>query len=456
MFYLPNGSGSIGGIKLVTGRNLSTAVDPGMVTLDDRQAGLSKTLVGVIGALPFIYAFNIMFFVPEGDEFFRWTLLPSILIGLYQRYASGIWALDRYRQIFWPLVCYTVVLVALHLFQGGYESTAKSFLFICLYFYFAQPFALKVGWIVYLPLFSAAELLMLSLYQVHIEGLTRVGGFTNPLFLAMFGFCVMLLNLYLAEKMHGRFMRYLYFIAAVASLYVVMLTLSRGIILAIVPVFVLYVAFVLAKLRFGPARLPQLAVFLLAMTAVLVTSNAAMQRFSLGVHNFNQNTSDNGVDLAHQANSVGFRLMMWDFSLAAVANDPVLGLGKDRFEEEKKAFVDAGRVHSSMQALFLTTHAHNQYIQELVMRGLLGLFALLALFAFHLNQARLLIAENRWVGYALVSIVLSFMVFGLTEVSLKHEYKVVTYFMSILLMLNALQTCRTEKKMCSVDSESAR
>ncbi|MCW8893020.1 MAG: hypothetical protein OQL18_06850, partial [Deltaproteobacteria bacterium] len=86
---------------------------------------------------------------------------------------------------------------------------------------------------------------------------------------------------------------------------------------------------------------------------------------------------------------------------------------------------------------FKKGHVHNQYLQELVMRGLLGVFALLALLFVPSKEGLRRIKENQWSGYAIISLSIAFATFCLTEAALKHPHKIYVYlfFMTFLFLL---------------------
>ena len=74
------------------------------------------------------------------------------------------------------------------------------------------------------------------------------------------------------------------------------------------------------------------------------------------------------------------------------------------------------------------------------MRGIPGLLAMTLLFVVILRMGYRLRDREPWAAYAMISLVLAFLVFGLTEVTLKHPYKIYTLLMlSFSLHLMSLQ-----------------
>jgi O-antigen ligase len=134
--------------------------------------------------------------------------------------------------------------------------------------------------------------------------------------------------------------------------------------------------------------------------------------------------------------SVGVRLVEWDFSRLVFKESPIWGLGRKGAERAKERYVREG-ISPPALLMFKKGHVHNQYLQELVMRGLIGVFALIALLFVPLKQGMRRAKENDWTGYAIISLSIAFATFCLTETSLKHPYKIYVYllFMAFLYLL---------------------
>ena len=75
--------------------------------------------------------------------------------------------------------------------------------------------------------------------------------------------------------------------------------------------------------------------------------------------------------------SVGARFDMWKSALLMAQQKPILGWGIQGAAEERKKMAEQGII-STYAGQF--GHAHNQYLDDLSKRGVLGLFTLLAIF----------------------------------------------------------------------------
>ncbi len=387
---------------------------------------------------PLVYALNLLFFVPQGDDLLRWTLLPAVILGLYVRRRDGNWRIGGLKPLLVPLLVYVGVLLAAYLALGGFASTVRAFVFVCLFLYLAAPLLQPAPWLRYAVMLSGVQLAAFAAYQHHVDGIERIGGFTNPLFFAMFAFSVGSLNLFLSTTATARWSRIGFLTAMLGAFYAVALTQSRGIAIAVVvvvPLFIACVARQSARRRHAAGYMAVVAALLLTVLAV----GGITERFRLGQENLQVAGESAQSSLADQKNSVGFRLMMWRFAVDRYLQHPLFGLGKQGFEDARADYVQQGAVHPAMHELFIVAHTHNQYLQELVMRGIPGLAALLFLFCSWLALSSDLAQQARWAGFALAGLVLGFAVFGLTEVTLKHPYKIYTL---VFLVLTIYQMVR--------------
>ena len=147
--------------------------------------------------------------------------------------------------------------------------------------------------------------------------------------------------------------------------------------------------------------------------------------------------------------SVGQRLDHWQLAWHMGLAKPLLGWGEAGYATEKARRVALGQAHPAILAY---GHTHNELLDQFVKRGLVGVGGLLVLYLVPLalfwprRRVRPNTAdpgelhENdtclRLIG---VSVPLSFMGFGLTQVFFAHYNGVVIYLDLVILVLGALQ-----------------
>ena len=143
------------------------------------------------------------------------------------------------------------------------------------------------------------------------------------------------------------------------------------------------------------------------------------------------------------ANSIGQRLAHWQLAWQLGREKPLLGWGTAGYDQEKWARAERGEV-----AVYVTqfNHAHNELIDTFARRGVVGVLALLALCAaplaiFWPSRRRALRCKTgavrdddlalRMLG---VTLVLSYVGFGLTQVFFAHNSGNLFYLFMVAIL----------------------
>jgi len=146
-----------------------------------------------------------------------------------------------------------------------------------------------------------------------------------------------------------------------------------------------------------------------------------------------------------QNSSVGSRLAMWKFAINKVGDAPWLGQGMNGWIELRDQGVAKGELHP-----FITNfgHVHNEYLDVLLKRGLVGLGLLLMLYLgpmvlFFRPYLKATNSEVKSLALAGMVIPMMYMDFGLTQVFLSHNsgrMVLVSLWMCVAaLLLNATE-----------------
>jgi O-antigen ligase len=146
--------------------------------------------------------------------------------------------------------------------------------------------------------------------------------------------------------------------------------------------------------------------------------------------------------------SVGLRLDMWREAINQFASNPIHGIGLRQFQKENVRALETGRIE--LQAIRKFDHAHNQYLDTLASGGLLGVLALALVFGgpllFFLKAWR---DDQGQLAFAGIWVVLAFLVFGLTEVTLFHKRTLYVYGSLVAIIGGMLIAGNTEKQQAS-------
>lgn len=120
--------------------------------------------------------------------------------------------------------------------------------------------------------------------------------------------------------------------------------------------------------------------------------------------------------------SSGARLEMWRMGWIIAAEHPWIGWGKAGYMQRNAELIQAGAVGA---VTGLHSHLHNEFLDALVKRGVLGLAATLALFlmplALFARRAQHPDAQARPYAIGGVLLCVSYIVFGLTQAFLTHN-----------------------------------
>ncbi|TFH86527.1 O-antigen ligase family protein [Billgrantia azerbaijanica] len=136
----------------------------------------------------------------------------------------------------------------------------------------------------------------------------------------------------------------------------------------------------------------------------------------------------NYVSGESRTSSVGARFEMWKGASRLILEKPLTGWGDNGYQQGMQGLADAGVINP-----FVTRygHAHNEFIDALAKRGVIGLAVLLALylvpmtlFAQHLSAANL---EHRSLAVAGVLLSVAYIDFGLSQVFLAHNSGVMMF-----------------------------
>jgi O-antigen ligase len=145
-----------------------------------------------------------------------------------------------------------------------------------------------------------------------------------------------------------------------------------------------------------------------------------------------------------RATSVGFRFELWKASVFMFIENPFLGVGgTSGFTASLKEQAALLRIHPMTAQI---THAHNDFIDTLAKRGLLGGIALLLIF---IVPARLFVSRLREgsrvqkpFAMAGLMLILGYLVFSMTENIFFHRTSATYYIFSVVFLYASIMTIR--------------
>ncbi len=156
-------------------------------------------------------------------------------------------------------------------------------------------------------------------------------------------------------------------------------------------------------------------------------------RVAVAVHEIQQYEQDN------RYSSLGIRFELWKNALITFKASPLVGVGEPERYTLQKMHADQGHIDKKVAYKFLS-HAHNQYLEDLSIRGLIGLIALLALFFMpvKLTMAKINLksAEECLYGQLMVVHILSFMTYQLSQAMFSHNSGTIFFALMTIILFS--------------------
>lgn len=380
-------------------------------------------------------------------------VLPSgYSLGAFLLVIAGIFALASGRASFafdWIfMACAIMAIYALSfLFEGFWRGEGirdfdrpSRFLLAILAFYAVKQARIQIGSLWIGAAVGAIGAAVFSIWQVLIMSESRAGGSTM---IIQFGNISLVLGILsavgLGWALRHPFRRFAYtaLIAsgALSGVLASLLSGTRGGWLALPAIIA-----VMVYEKFINQR-PLRAFFygLLLLIAVLVVFSALPQtgvqsRIDNAVHGLSEY-----LETREPEGNLGSRLEMWRGAWVLFTEKPLLGWGEIGYVNGMLSLSSEGVIHSYVANF---THAHNEFLNTLAKRGLVGVAILLPLFlvpalVFYRGLGSPS-ADHNDVALAGLLLVTMFSIFGLTQVSFNHNSGVMIYAFYLAVLLGAL------------------
>lgn len=135
--------------------------------------------------------------------------------------------------------------------------------------------------------------------------------------------------------------------------------------------------------------------------------------------------------------SLGYRFEFWKSAIDSFVKKPIFGWGNNGVRVSQEQQYKSGLI--TKEAYDFHGHAHNQFLDEMAKRGIIGLGALFALFLFPLTTFKKQLttaasAEAKTLAACGIVLVLSTIDYGLSQAFLNHNSGIVFYCLSVILI----------------------
>lgn len=287
-----------------------------------------------------------------------------------------------------------------------------------------------------------------AVWQIHVEGAPRASGFptkhTNAIQWGNIALLLATMLMVQALSLRKRFgwpVQLLAAVAVLAGLHASVLSQSRGGWLALLLAIPLGLVLLC---QIDRRALGKVVLGLVVLLALVTALNYRVVAERMHIMEKEVKTYDAQGDAS---SSVGQRMEHWRFAVDMIQEKPLLGWGFGQYMEQKAARVAAGKYRPSIVEY---KFVHNEVLDVLVKRGVIGLLALLAFYAIPIwmfwptreRMARHADAVVRAQVLALrlsgLSIPVLYIGFGLTQVFFAHNSGIMFYLFMVIVTWAAL------------------
>jgi len=389
---------------------------------------ISKSVISMerfallIFSFTLIFAFSGMFFFTDGKTYLSNLIVVASIIGMVSFYIHRYPVGFKNRYIIWILLSYAIYLFVNRQVHGDQYGIMRAILYV-ICFAFLMPrhvFLLKSG--CYGVILGGFGLGAISIWQ-YSHGVVRVEGFTNAIIFSQAAMTLAILNFWFSVSFsENRLEKWFHIISALFSLGALYLSQSRGVWLAFMVVITCLLLF---KIKARPLKYISITLgLLLAFGMLCLNSSIVKNRIDSGLSDVVN--MENG----NYSTSLGLRAVAWESAWLGFIDSPLIGVGTEGFDALKQEQVKQGLVPQALLNPELA-HAHNQYLQTLVIRGGIGFIFLLGI----LILPAIFFAKEMGFVSAGVFIPISFAVGAVFDVPFEHQSMMYLYSLSLILIL---------------------
>lgn len=362
-----------------------------------------------------------LFLVPSGQHYLSKILVLSSIVGVINYFGGqGDNVGVAEKKLYLCVLIYIVVIGISRLVHDDDSWIIRNSLYVLVFFLVMPRERVLVESFKLGAFFGGITIGLLSIWQFN-NGMLRAEGFTNAILFAQGALILAILNAYFAQESSNILTRYGYFIGSMFAILAIYLSQSRGVWLALT-VVVIY--FIFIKAIKNPVKYLLWLLILSCLLAIFYyESDILRARIHESVSEVNMMEGNN------YTSSWGLRLMAWRSAWAGFAEHPLLGVGLDGFKAIQQQQLLDGIV-DSYYVNYGMYHAHNQFMQNMVVRGVLGLIAAFAILVYPMVFF--------WQSSNLMSVgfivTLGVFICALTDVPIEHQNSLYIYLISLFFI----------------------
>lgn len=273
-------------------------------------------------------------------------------------------------------------------------------------------------------------------YEQAYSNVMHIQGGDMAMSLGMFSICI---SLYFWTNKNKRFALFVLFCALMGMLGSILSTARGGWIgIPFILAFTLYIYRKKLPKYFFPILFSTISTFVVIVS--LTNTGGIIDRINAAKADITQYVSSENT-----STSVGARFDMWKASWIAIQEKPILGWGKQGIYDKKQELAKEG-VISEYAASFV--HNHNQFIDDTVKKGLIGLIALLFVFIvplrFFISNLKSDNPELLCLSSLGIIHVISTMFYNFSQSFFSHNSGNIFYFFLIVIFYAAINVVKNK------------
>ena len=390
-----------------------------------------KNILDYVILFPILWTFTGLFLFPDGKKIIIIFIIISIISSIYlYGVKAPINNLITNKWLWLLGICSLIALIA-RAYYGYNSNQLRAFVSIFIYLViFPQNLVTNIN-LKYLTVAGGITSLTFMLAQTYFYQHGRMWDI-NPIPYATFIASISILSFYFLLQSKSKKHIFLWSITFATTLVPLFYSQSRGLWLALATaIFIL-----LIKLIFTQRK----ALYLLIPIALV-----SLLAFTFGSEKIIQRVNDTKYEIQRINNgdlntSIGLRFQMWQAAILLAHESPLIGLGDDH-RKYKQALADKGIIS---QEIVHRNHYHNQYLNELIKYGIIGLMLLLLCIVIPFYY---LIKNNNEYTWPGLLIIIIFVIASLTDVPFQHGQPLTFYLLVMYITLYKITPTVGHKKI---------
>lgn len=378
-----------------------------------------KKLLELVTSLPILWVFTGLFLYPNGKKLMVVLVLISAITSVYLFGIKSILDNIKANKLLWVLSAYSLFSFFAKTYYGYSSSLIRGLLCLLVFLAIFPPqLASKINFkhLIIIGTITSFFFVMFNTFILHQGRMWSI----NPIPYATFSASLSILAFHYLLQGKGFKQCLLWLTTFFAAVIPLLYSQSRGLWLALAIVMTV----VIIKYFFNQKK--SIYLFIPFILASAIAYYFSHDKITQRVEQTKSEIQE--VIQGNLNTSIGLRLQMWKAGIILSKESPFIGLGDNHITYKealaKKNTISTAAVHF--------THYHNQFLNDLVKYGLVGLTLLLLSITLPFYYLRKNNNQYTFPGLLIISI---FTIASLTDVPFQHPQTLSFYFVSLYLLL---------------------